>query len=221
MKSFIIHLPKMPESIKTATELRDSLEDFNMEAELFEGTMGPDAIEKFKKEGRTVHPFGLKGKLDPNGKEASKMSTPGVMGCFDSHYSLWKKCVEMNEPIFIWEDDIMLTRKYYPIDWDDVLIVALGHPRKSPEFRHLLDEPTGEPTALEYKRPSMPGCCGYALKPHAAQKLVSVYANTFRPADNAINRTIVKMQIHSYIMGIARVEGKKSLTRPNAWRGYK
>lgn len=220
MKSFIIHLSQIPESLKTATELQENLNKFNMSAELFEGTMGPDAVKKFEREGRTMHPFGLKGKLDPNGREAKKMSTPGVMGCFDSHYRLWKKCVELDEPILIWEDDIILSRTFFPVEWEDVLIVALGHPTKSVRWMHLLDNPQRDAKALQYKSPSMPGCCGYAIKPHAARKLLDTYASTFRPADNAINRNIVKMQIHSYQMGIARVAGKRSLTRAGAWKNF-
>jgi len=221
IKSFIIHLPKIPASLKTATKLKEKLESFNMPVELFEGTIGPDAVSLFEQEGRTVHPFGLKGRLDPNSKEARKMSTPGVKGCFNSHYRLWEKCVEINEPIIIWEDDIILTREFKPVEWEDVLIVALGHPTKSVRWMHLLESPEGAATALRYKSPSMPGCCGYAIKPHAAQKLLDTYSNTFRPADNAINRNVVTMQIHSYIMGIAKVIGKRSMTKAGAWQDYK
>ena len=221
MKSYIIHLPEISASLKTATELKTDLENFNMKAELFEGTMGPDAVLKFDQEGRTVHPVGLKGRLDPDSREAHKMSTPGVKGCFDSHYRLWQKCVELNKPIIIWEDDIMLSRKFEPVDWEDVLILALGHPTKSVRWMHLLENPTGDPQALQYKSPSMPGCCGYAIKPHAAQKLLDEYATTFRPADNAINRNVVRMQIHSHVMGIAKVEGKRSMTKASAWKNYK
>jgi GR25 family glycosyltransferase involved in LPS biosynthesis len=221
MKSYIIHLPKIPASLQTATELKDNLEKLNMDVELFEGTMGPDAVKKFDKEGRTLYPYGLKGKLDSNSKEVHKGSSPGVKGCFDSHYRLWKKCVELNEPIIIWEDDIIITREFKPVEWDDILIVALGHPTKSVRWMELLENPTGVPRAINYKSPSMPGCCGYAIKPDAANTLIKTYSNTYRPADNAINRSIVKMQIHSHIMGIAKVKGKRSLTKAKAWKNYK
>jgi GR25 family glycosyltransferase involved in LPS biosynthesis len=220
IKSFIIHLPKIPASLETATELKSNLEKFNMPAELFEGTMGSDAVDLFDNEGRTLWPVNLKGNpVTESGKEAS----PGVKGCFNSHYRLWEKCVELNEPIIIWEDDIILSREFKPVEWEDVLIVALGHPTKSVRWMHLLESPQGGETALKYKSPSMPGCCGYAIKPHAAKKLLDTYTNTYRPADNAINRSVVTMQIHSYIMGIAKVIGKKSLTKTNIkfWNNYK
>lgn len=31
---------------------------------------------------------------------------PSEIGCFASHFTLWERCVELNEPIFILEDDV-------------------------------------------------------------------------------------------------------------------
>ena len=31
--------------------------------------------------------------------------TKGMVGCYISHHRLWEKCIELNEPIFIFEDD--------------------------------------------------------------------------------------------------------------------
>jgi GR25 family glycosyltransferase involved in LPS biosynthesis len=223
MKSYIICLSKIPESLATATNLKNKLEEFDMPVELFEGTYGNDAVNIMAAEERTIHPFGIKGPPeDGNGystKEAGKMSAPGVRGCFLSHYRLWQKCVKLDEPIIIWEDDIVLSRPYRPVNWQDVLVVALGHPKKSERYLEYLTNPHGDPQAMPYRNSSMPGCCGYALKPHAAQKLVNTYANTYLPADNAINQHHVTIEIHNYIMGTALVgKGiKKSLTRTNYW----
>ena len=222
MKSFIITLSKIEASLATATNLKKQLESFNMEAELFEGTYGWDAVQMMEDEGRTLHPVGIKG-ASPNAwsdeKQKAKVSVPGVKGCFYSHYRLWQKCIELNEPIIIWEDDIVLSRPYIPIDWKDVLIVALGHPAKSTKYMKYLDDPEGDATAAVYKQTSMPGCCGYALKPHAARTLVETYSNTYLPADNAINVHYVTLQIHNHVMGKALItkDGKKSLTRTSFW----
>jgi glycosyl transferase family 25 len=32
--------------------------------------------------------------------------TPGEVGCFASHYSLWQRCVERDEPMIVMEDDV-------------------------------------------------------------------------------------------------------------------
>jgi GR25 family glycosyltransferase involved in LPS biosynthesis len=170
-------------------------------------------------EDRKVHHLGIKGIIDPSDEHTNKMMTPGVKGCFYSHYRLWQKCVELNEPIIIWEDDIVLKRSYIPVDWEDILVVALGHPNKSLRYMHLLTDPIGEPRSEIYKQSSMPGCCGYAIKPHAAKKLLDIYNKTFLPADNAINVHHLKLEIHSHVMGIAltKKDGKKSLTRKGEW----
>jgi len=228
MKNFIICLSKIEASLKTAIDLKNKLEEYGEEVELFEGTYGHDAVRLMEEENRKLHPWGIKGpdKVDPSvdlEKENPKSFTPGVRGCFYSHYRLWQKCVDLDEPIIIWEDDIKLTRKYIPIDWEDVLVLALGHPTKSGKYMHYLETPEGDPTAENYHQSSMPGNCGYAIKPHAAKKLVEAYSKTFLPADNAINQHHVRIQIHNYVMGIAMVkkDGKRSLTRTTFWETYK
>jgi GR25 family glycosyltransferase involved in LPS biosynthesis len=225
MKSFIICLSKIPSSFETALNLRKQLEEYNMPVELFEGTYGTDAVKMMEKENRSWHPFGIKGpdvEVDPDAVPSQKGNSPGVKGCFYSHYRLWQKCVELNEPIIIWEDDIVLRRTYLPIDWKDVLILSLGHPTKSGKYLHYLENPEGNPRPEPYFQSSMPGCCGYALKPHAAKKLVDTYKNTFLPADNAINQYHVTIEIHSHVMGTALIkkDGKKSLTRTTFWENY-
>lgn len=222
MNSYIICLSKIPASLTTAINLKKQLESFNMVAELFEGTYGNDAVHIMDAQGRTIHPFGIKGPntdSDATYQNNGKISSPGVRGCFLSHYRLWEKCSDLDQPIFIWEDDIVLTRPYIPVDWKDVLVVALGHPKKSERYLDYLNNPIDTPEAMPYKNSSMPGCCGYALKPHAARKLVEIYANTYLPADNAINQHYVTIEIHNYIMGTALVgKGiKKSLTRTSYW----
>lgn len=223
MKTFIIHLSKIAPSLETALNLKNQLEKFDIKADLFEGTYGVDAEQQMLKERRTLHHEGIKGTLDLSSPALEKMQTPGIKGCFYSHYRLWQKCVELDEPILIFEDDIVLSRPYISIDWKDVLIVALGHPKKSPNWMKYLEHPTGDASAIAYTHSSMPGCCGYAIKPHAAKKLLDTYSNTFLPADNAINAKIVTMELHNYIMGIAltKTSGKASLTRTKFWNTYK
>lgn len=222
MKNFIICLSKIDSSLNTALKLKSQLEEYGADVELFEGTYGNDAVTMMAEEGRTLHPVGIKGPIDPYSDDGQKMQSPGVKGCFYSHYRLWKKCVELNEPIIIWEDDIVLRRPFCPVEWEEILIVAIGHPTKSERFMPYLEQPYGVPKSMEYKLSTMPGCCGYAIKPQAAQKLLDMYKTTFLPADNAITRTFMTMQIHSHLMGIAllKKDGKKSLTRTDFWKTF-
>jgi GR25 family glycosyltransferase involved in LPS biosynthesis len=227
MKSFIIHLSKIESSLSTARCTKEKLENFNIPTILWEGVYGSDAVNIMSLQNRQLHPWTFKGpdaKIDPQGTYAKKASSAGVRGCFLSHYSLWKHCVDLDEPIMIWEDDIDIHRGYIPVDWEDVLVLALGHPSKSEKYKNYLENPDiNNPKSEPFLNASMPGCCGYAIKPHAARKLIDTYNSTYLPADNAINQHLLKIQIHNCIMGIAMVkkDGKKSLTRTNFWETYK
>jgi GR25 family glycosyltransferase involved in LPS biosynthesis len=218
MKTFIIHLSKISNSLESAIGLQKDLKKYDIDAELFEGTYGSDAEEIFQKENREVHSISFKG-VGIDERSIAKAKRPGVMGCFYSHYRLWKKCVELNETICIFEDDVKIVRPLSHIDFDDVLIVVLGA-RKNRKYLHYLNSPTGNPMAAEYFNSSMPGTPGYMVTPQGAQKLLNAYKNTFLPSDNAINKSVVDIKIHNYLIGEANLE-KKSLTKAsNFWRSF-
>lgn len=221
MKSYIIHLSKMESSLSSALIVKSTLDKFGMDAELFEGSYGSEVKNLYIKTNRSWHPWGFKGRERPYSEDDRKTlwGLAGEMGCFDSHYRLWQKCIDLNEPILIFEDDVELIRPYYPVEWEDVLSVAFSHAKKMPRYQHYLDSPDGESYAAPYGQASMPGNGGYAIKPHAAKILLDEYNNTYLPADNAINQHLVKIQIHSYMMGKAKSkqDGNISLIRTTVW----
>ena len=207
---YIIHLPKIQSSLESATKLKTELKNINLDAELFEGTYGSDAVDLFRSESRIVHPISFKG-TPVDECYIGKSNRPGVMGCFYSHYRLWKKCVELNETICIFEDDVEIHRPLIPVTFDDVLILTLGA-RKSEKYKQYLYNPSGEPNAVEYHHSSMPGTTGYMITPVGAQKLLNEYHTTFLASDNAMNTRVVDLKIHNYLIGKANLD-KESLTR--------
>jgi glycosyl transferase family 25 len=212
MKAFIITLSKLQNSLYHAVNLYNNLKSVGVEPTLFEGTYGEDAETRYAKEGRTRRLAFYDGKLFHTN------DTPGVKGCFDSHYRLWKLCVELNEPILVFEDDVKLYRGFNCPTWDDVLILSLCTEWTGmyDAFKHHLDHPHKIGMACRYNAYSMPGTSGYAIKPHAAAALVNEYRNTYMPSDHAMRNGLVKLQIHSQLMGrsLTESEGKLSLT----WR---
>jgi GR25 family glycosyltransferase involved in LPS biosynthesis len=58
----------------------------------------------------------------------------------------------------------------------------------------------------------MPGTCGYLINPCAARKLLAEYKTSFLPSDNAMNKMVVDIEIHNYLVGAANLD-KRSLTR--------
>lgn len=41
-------------------------------------------------------------------RRRGKSLTPGQLGCYASHYRLWQRCIALNEPVLILEDDAYL-----------------------------------------------------------------------------------------------------------------
>jgi GR25 family glycosyltransferase involved in LPS biosynthesis len=214
MKSFIIHLSKIPASVNSALQLQQDLKSIDIDAELFEGTYGSDAKEIFRKEGRTIHPTSFKGGAIDE-RYTHKSNRPGVMGCFYSHYRLWQKCVDLNTAICIFEDDVNIFRPLNFVEFEDVLILALGAVKRR-KYIHFLKDPQGIPKAEEYENSSMPGAVGYMITPAGAKKLLKCYKQTFLPSDNAINTSVVDIKILSHLIGEANIE-KKSLTKASSF----
>jgi GR25 family glycosyltransferase involved in LPS biosynthesis len=249
MKAFIIHLPERPHSISHAMIMHDKLQKYGLDAELFVGTNGTDAVAMAEKEQRTLYPFSIKNRtltqeevqqfIKPelwnkfksqhhwtitqrqlNGADSDKMSRPGVIGCFYSHYELWHKCLALNEPIMIFEDDVKFYRGWYPVDWQGVLILSLGKSSFFNEpYKTYLETPSGNPQPMPWLNFSMPGASGYAIKPDAAKSLIKIYRDYYYPADNAINQFSCKLEIHNYLMGRNTLdnEGNISMTKSKDW----
>ena len=217
MKNFIICLSKIKSSMETAVKVKEWLEEAGEDVELFEGSYGNEVKESYNLLNRRYHPWNFKhGPTNLFTDEfRDAQQSAGVMGCFDSHFRLWQKCVELDEPIMIFEDDVLFTRKFIPIEWKDILITVFGNPQKSFKYYHYLENPEGVPAAMPYYQSSMPGTPGYAITPDAAKKLIEEYSNTFLPSDNSINQFLVTIEVHSHVMGRALVksDGKKSLVR--------
>jgi len=249
MKAFVIYLPERPHSVSHAKGMIKTLKKYKLDAELYEGTPGPTALKYLQKDKRQLYPFSIKSReLSENevkdlirpehwpefkekhswkiyekltiGTDEGKMKRAGVVGCFYSHYSLWQKCIALGEPIMIFEDDVKFYRRWVPIDWEGVLILSLGKSSFYNEpYKTYLENPAGTPQPMPWRQFSMPGASGYAIKPDAALSLVKAYRDYYRPADNAINQELTKLEIHNYVMGRNTLpeEGNISMTRAKEW----
>lgn len=251
MKAFVIGLSAKEQSYVSAMNIVAQLNNYGHEAEFFDGVPGNVALKRASAEERQPYPYSIKSSLIDaeelrnwirpelyeqfleqhfwkivqrhplTGKHLGKVSLPGVVGCFYSHLSLWIKCVELQQPIMIFEDDIVLYRNYEPVVWNDVLILGLGKTTYlNDPYRQYIESPTGIPCAVEYGNSSMPGTCGYAITPAGASKLIKTYRGYYCPSDNAIHKFVCDIQCHNYIMGRHQSdeEGNVSLTRTKEWK---
>ena len=222
MKAFVIGLSRIPTSIKSAEATLNTLRSYGLDAQHWEGTYGHEAAENFAKEGRVLADRSFKG-LPVDDDYRNSCMRPGVMGCFHSRYRLWKHCVALNEPILIFEDDVIFERGYIPVEWRDVLLLATGKSVYLQDFyAEKLYRPIGPAYAVGFKGKVMPGAVGYGLTPAGAAKLTEYYKTIFLPADNAMNIRVVNLQCHNHLMGRAAtdVDGKKSLTKTKMWKNF-
>ena len=250
MNAYIIYLPEREHSVRQSAEMKTVLESYKIKTELFEGIQGDDAVKLAKKSKKTLYPYSIKTRIlnehdvaqlirpelyeefkkkhhyqiierQPVAEEhIEKLSRPGVVGCFYSHYALWEKCVSLNKPIMIFEDDVKFYRKYKPIDFEGVLILSLGKTSFLTEpNKTYLENPTGRARAVKWRNFSMPGASGYAITPDAALGLIKFYKSYWYPADNAINQFITPIYIHNYLMGrnLLPEEGNISMTKSKEW----
>ena len=214
MKAFIISLSKIPSSITTAKQMIEPLKEYGFDPIMFEGTYGDDAVEIFKKQGRTLHPTNHYDKPIAN---TIQISGPGALGCFYSHYRLWETCVQLKETIFVFEDDVKFIRPYYPVEFEDVLITVLG------SWTNIFScdpykEQCATPSAMAYPGVCVPGTPGYAITPQGAKKLVKAYEKTYTASDVAMRKSVIDIKIHSHLLGVA-ITDKPSLTKTDAiWK---
>lgn len=213
MKAFIIHLPTIKSSFNSAVETQQSLQAVGINAKLFEGTYGHDAENIFTLENREVKH--INGVNLNNGK----VLYPGVKGCFYSHYRLWQKCLDLNESIMIFEDDLIVINEYNEILFEEILILSINYDWVvSNPWKKFLEEKNDLLTAQPYMSRFMPGAAGYIIKPVAAKKLLECYSKSYLPADIAINSEICTIQIHPKLLGRSKtMEEKESMTRRKYW----
>lgn len=198
MKAFVIRLDGVAESEQLANDCIASGNRHGLIIEKFDGIYGQDAIDKtIEKFG--IKPFSLKMKKD----------RLGVKGCFLSHYSLWVKAIEFNDPIIIFEHDGMMLRSLPEniADLFDEFLLLDPYNKFSKDYgdNHLLDNDSNY-SIEEYRNPSSRkkygidteyamGLQAYIIKPNAAIKLIESIKDTgFYPADMQCNKGILNLQ---------------------------
>jgi GR25 family glycosyltransferase involved in LPS biosynthesis len=198
VKCFIIRLEENDHSCKMAFDCFEQAKKYNIEANYFKAINGNNSVEHYNKLNIKQAGKFKKGKL-------------GVLGCFLSHYYLWKQCVDDNIPYLILEHDGYIIR-HIPEDildqFEDVLKLDELDPYSS-SYNNKINEEFKLPITIQpYINPSpkyktriglgtnyFKGAYSYIIKPHAAKKIIDyITINGHVPADQQINDTIVKLE---------------------------
>lgn len=157
-KAFIIYNKGSMLSRWSAGRTLGTAKRCGVDAELFNGIHKDDHKRVMRKFGLRWHPF-----AETWGATVHNMDA--VAGCFLSHYSLWKKCIELKEPIMILEHDVefndkVIIPKEYG-DWDG--IINIGQPIWGTWWVDYLEKIKGGDTSFRMHERDITGC----EKPHA------------------------------------------------------
>jgi GR25 family glycosyltransferase involved in LPS biosynthesis len=156
MKTFIITIKGHPLSEKESRECIESAKGFyKHEIEVF------DAITP---KGGYHHILGDRQNIFNNYPRPDR-----VAACFASHYLLWKKCIELNEPILILEHDAEFVSEFPDIDFD--MCCTFGEPTYYRPEHIDFDTPKLDGLNTLTDRNFL-GHHAYAMKPEAAKIFV-------------------------------------------------
>jgi glycosyl transferase family 25 len=193
MKAFVIVLLESEISVNLSKRAKESAKQFGIDLTEWSAVNGFSCADKFKS-------YSIKSLL------TESMNRPGLQGCFLSHYELWQKCVELNEPILILEHDAVIIREL-PTDIDshyiDVLNLDPHRIHTDNTYFKLLESEKN--TAIDYfyappRKTSLAGeyvigAHGYCIKPCGAKKLIK-FSQTVGalPTDKHIGRNVVDLK---------------------------
>lgn len=125
------------------------------------------------------------------------MKRPGVIGCLLSHYHLWKLCLDINEPIGIFEHDVIfLDRPKFSMDFDHVL-----------RFDKL-QAGKNHGTGTWYR-----GSHAYMIRPMGARRLIDwCHAQGVSPSDVMLGSDIVNIEFDPQRLVVLDAKSGHSLT---------
>lgn len=144
---------------------------------------------------------------------------PARIGCAMSHYLLWRKCVDIAEPILILEHDAVFIRDFVAFDFRGICQIndPAGATKRGQWWsEHMRARGT---TGVHDKTRVLPddvpdglaGNSAYVIKPHAARQLVDAYHTIgVWPNDATMCRQFFDLQ--EYFPFVTRVEQTVSTT---------
>ena len=167
MKHFVITILENPKSVNVAKRCIESGAKYGMDIEMFKAiTPLDDLFELMAEEGI---------KRDGFIEKYSRLNN--CMAAFMSHYSLWKKSVELNEEVTIFEHDAWILEPI-PDIIDYRGCISFGQPSYG-RWNSPMHLGVNTLTSKRY----FPGAHAYRVKPHIAQLLIDEAKRYAQPTD--------------------------------------
>ena len=121
----------------------------------------------------------------------------GSLGNFASHYQLWQKCVDMDTPVLIMEDDVIITPFFvegvglakWLIESLEFVRLTGRHRESARKYRNECVGEFGEFSLVRYiARASTAASRGYLIHPSAARKFLAHAGVWYVPVDHYMGR---------------------------------
>jgi len=158
----------------------ESCNSNNFNAEPFQGVT-PETLNDWDH-----YPEILNGRATSFKKEG-KRTYETKKSCFLNHVRVWKKCIELNEPVAFIEQDATCIRPWNNTVFQDVLIMNCESAFKQPVFDHVRNKPklnfgqgVYNSSPLVYNKDNqfkgslmIPGTASYAVTPNGAKRLLT------------------------------------------------
>ena len=220
-KKFIITLTQLPQSVTAANRCLEHarLYDMDDEMEIWPAVDKFQATDFFKSRQLTwLH--------TQNNLARNKDPLP-EMGCFASHYLLWERCVEINEPIIVLEHDAIPVAPVPPLKFKHVIFLA------KPAFAYgsyRFDELDYKvPREIFYPMKLLAAAHCYAITPKGASILIKAAQKyLIVPVDSFVNKKYVDiLYYHPYPVNFdhkfSTIDKRsvKCLTPEETWSHYK
>ena len=163
MKSFVITLTDVPESVASANRCIETARNHGLDDVQIFDAISPrncDPLDKMKSEGLSTEKF-------ENNQFSRYLN---CISCFLSHYSLWEKSVKQNESILILEHDAVFVRDFnqVPINkFSKTGLLSIGKPSYG-KFRTPNKVGINKLTSKKY----LPGAHAYIISPDAAREII-------------------------------------------------
>jgi hypothetical protein len=136
-----------------------------------------------------------------------------------SHYKLWKHCVDIDEPIMILEHDAIFIRKFEaPITTADIGAYSINDPKgatfKSKDYSNKLNEGFNSVpwVAPENIPQGLPGHSAYVITPWAAQDIIKKQDSIGWWPNDAIMCKQLCEWLYVYKPFFTKTQGTKSTT---------
>lgn len=179
MKAFIIYVKGHEKSEQYAKASLKSCEGSGFDAELLEGVT-PDTIDQHEQYPEIENGRATFFKREDTKKYLTKKS------CFTNHIRVWKKCIELNEPVAFIEQDAYCIANWNNVIFDELLILNINSAFKQPVFDDIRNKPSFDLGKKVYKNsplvynkdniwkdsPMIPGTAAYAITPKGANRLL-------------------------------------------------